>query len=75
MIAETNTQPREVQSKNPDVSGKLDSTPEEGKKFSVSMFPIEQTHKVNVMDFLHHRQPSITVRNKTVMSAFTINFN
>ncbi|XP_050988107.1 uncharacterized protein LOC127178950 [Labeo rohita] len=45
---ETNTQPREVQSKDPDVSAKLDSMPEEGKKFSVSMFPIEQTHKETI---------------------------
>ncbi|ROL47026.1 hypothetical protein DPX16_20678 [Anabarilius grahami] len=43
---ETLTRPTEHQGRDPHVPAKVDSVPEEGNKFSVAMFPIDQRHKV-----------------------------
>ncbi|XP_051742777.1 uncharacterized protein LOC127508678 [Ctenopharyngodon idella] len=45
---ETITQQTEQQGRDPHVPAKVDSVPEEGKKFSVAMFPIEQRHKETI---------------------------
>lgn len=43
----------EEQGRDPHGSAKFDKLPEEGKKFSVAMFPIEQMHKVTTLEFSH----------------------
>ncbi|CAM4468136.1 unnamed protein product [Leuciscus chuanchicus] len=45
---ETNTRPTEEQGRDPHGPAKFDRLPEEGKKFSVAMFPIEQMHKETI---------------------------
>ncbi|KAK9976501.1 hypothetical protein ABG768_021706 [Culter alburnus] len=45
---ETITRPTEHQGRDPHFPAKVDSVPEEGKKFSVAMLPIDQRHKETI---------------------------
>ncbi|XDV11763.1 hypothetical protein PO909_000607 [Leuciscus waleckii] len=67
---ETNTRPMEEQGRDPHGPAIFDKLPEEGKKFSVAMFPIEQMHKVLALNtdtfILWHRdwQSNATVSDE-----------